>query len=121
MWLREEQSFLTQRIGVRCTRVSVCVYVCHDINRWEGPIVLRTTHVAPEIKHVVVVVCGSVCMCNGRRIWCSANPLCNGAANPPPSPSSSLSPFLHTEVYIKALRKTITLSCTSPLDQSLGS
>lgn len=38
----------------------------------------------------------------------------------PPCPSlpSSLSPFLHTEVYVKALRKTITLNCTSPPVQS---
>lgn len=35
-----------------------------------------------------------------------------------PSLPGSLSPFLHTEVYVKALRKTITLNCTSPPDQS---
>lgn len=37
----------------------------------------------------------------------------------PPLPlDPTLSLFLHAEVYVKALRKTITLTCASPPDQS---
>lgn len=67
----------------------------------------------------VLLWSGCACMCSVRRIWCSANPLCNGAANPLPLyPALSLSPFLHAEVYVKALRKTITLTCTHQIKAS---
>lgn len=70
---------------------------------------------------MLLLWCGYACMFNEMRIWCSANPLCNGAAIPPACSlalSLSLSPFLHSEVYVKALHKTITLTSTSPPDQS---
>lgn len=107
-----------QAAGAQLMRVDMePVCVCPEY-RWKGGShCLEGGHMLLEIAYMLLW-CGCACMCSGRRIWCSANPLCNGAANPPPSLSSSPSPFLHAEVYVKALRKTITLTSTSPPDQS---
>lgn len=77
-------------------------------------------------KACMLLWCGCPHLCNEGRIWCSANPLCDGVAAPPSQLTTHTHPNTHYPalslsapgVYVKALRKTITLTCTSPSDQS---
>lgn len=101
-------------------QVQPCAAICTDGEERGGGHVLLQKSIMFGFRS------GRACLRDGRRIWCSANPLCDGAAAaatpptpptapspPPPHPAPSLLVLL-TGVYVKALRKTITLNCTQP-------
>lgn len=119
---------------VTAGQVWSCAVMWADKRRVVGSLCLRGGHVLLWKSIMFGFWSGRARLCSGRRIWCSANPFCERAAAaaaatllplPPLSPSTSPHPapsllVLLTGVYVKALRKTITLNCTQPSGSKLA-
>lgn len=107
-----------------------CAVIWTDKKRAVGSLCLREGHMLLRKSIMFWFRSGRASLCNARRIWCSANPLCDGAAStllplppspPPTSPHQAPSLLvLLTGVYVKGLCKTITLNCTQPSGSKLA-